>query len=279
MVGLLTMTGGASLVGVWVYRRWGDQKQVRRVRKVEPIWWQTAWQRVQDWVQPASQPVAAPNPPRPGVTRAADQPVATLRPQADHDATIGHGLCTAALALAVTTTGRLLYPPGQVVGLPLLVYMGIPAAQQAYDQLVEEGRPGRALVETGVLVVCLVGGYFWVGSLGFSLYYAGRRLLTEQEQSAVVHPSEWVASPMTHLRKEGAVCAVPTATLQPGDQVILQSGEMAPVDGLITEGVVWLRPHALSSTASGLRKSVGDRVAAMDLVLVGRICARVLPAA
>ncbi|MEZ4860202.1 MAG: hypothetical protein R3C14_02795 [Caldilineaceae bacterium] len=60
-----------------------------------------------------------------------------------------------------------------------------------------------------------------------------------------------------------------TATLQPGDQVILQSGEVAPVDGLITEGVAWLRNQAGAATVCGLHKTVGDRVAATDLVLVG----------
>lgn len=90
------------------------------------------------------------------------------------------------------------------------------------------------------------------------------------------HPSV-VIPPMTaHLWQVDTVCTVPTTTLQPGDQVLLKSGEMMPVDGLIIEGVAWVRPQALSATACGLRKSVGSRVMATDIVMVGRICVQVL---
>lgn len=92
-------------------------------------------------------------------------------------------------------------------------------------------------------------------------------------------PPIGVAPPMTaHLWQGDAVRTVPTITLQPGDQVLLKSGEMMPVDGLIIEGVARVQPQALSATASGLRKSVGSRVMATDIVMVGRICVQVLPA-
>ena len=196
---------------------------------------------------------------------------------ADHPATIRYGLRTSTLALAVTTTGRLCFPPLQVAGLPLLIYMGIPSAQQAYGQLAEEERMGRALAETVVLAVCLASGYYWVGSLGFWLYYGSRALLAEKQQSQDAHQHQAGSVPTTTQRwQDGAACGVPTASLQPGDQVILHSGEVAPVDGLITEGVAWLRSQALSS-ACDLRKGVGDKVTATDLVLVGQIFVRVLP--
>jgi cation transport ATPase len=163
-----------------------------------------------------------------------------------------------------------------LAGLPLLVYLGIPSAQQAYAQLRVDGRPSRALAETVALAVCLAGGYYGVGALGFWLYYGGQRWwATQRPDENTRHPQRW-APTTTHLWQAGAVCAVPTATLQPGDQVLLHSGELAPVDGLITEGVAWLRPQALLPATTGLRKGVGDRVAATDLVLVGRICVRVL---
>lgn len=279
MLGLLTMTGSASLVGVWVYRRWGDKTQLRREQGAEQTWWQAAWQRVQERVRPSRQPVASRNPPTPVTDPVADLPFAASHQTADPHATIRYGLRTSTLALAVTTTGWLVFPPLQVAGLPLLVYMGIPAAQQAYDQLEDEGRPSRALAETVVLAVCLVGGYYWVGALGFWLYYGSRTLLAEKLQGEDARPLEWLAPTTTHQWKDGAACAVPTASLQPGDQVILHSGEMMPVDGLITEGVAWLRSQALLPAACGLRKGVGDRVAATDLVLVGRIWVRVLPTA
>lgn len=279
MVGLLTITGSASLVSVWVYRRWGDKEPLRREQGAGPAWWQATWQRVQDRVWQPRHPVTAPNPPTLMPVSVADQPFAPLHQPADHQATVHYGLRTSTLALAVTTTGWLVYPSLQIAGIPLLVYMGIPSAQQAYDQLGEEGRPSRALAETVVLVVCLASGYYWLGSLGFWLYYGSRSLLVENQPNEDTQRPEWLASTTMHLWQDGAACAVPAASLQPGDQVILHSGEMAPVDGLIVAGVAWLRPQALSSSACGLRKGVGDRIMATDIVLIGQICVRVIPAA
>jgi cation transport ATPase len=278
MVGLLTMTGSASLVGVWAYRRWGNKKQVRQEPGARPAWWQAAWQRVQGRVWQSSPPVTPHNPPAPSEP-IFDRPFMTPEQTVDSYATIRYGLHTSTLALGVTTVGRIFFPPLQVAGLPLLVYMGVPAAQLAYGQLRDEGRPSRALAETVVLAVCLASGSYWVGSLGFWLYYGGRALLAEKQQGAEIQRPAWLAPTTAHLWKDGVAYAVPTATLEPGDQVFLHSGEMAPVDGLITEGVAWLRPQALSSTVCGLHKGVGDRVTAADIVLVGQICVRVAPLA
>ena len=279
MVGLLAMTGSASLVSVWAYRRWVDKKQVRREPGARPAWWQAAWHRVQDKVWQPSPPATLHNPPAPPPEPIVDRSFMTPEQTADIRATIRYGLHTSTLALGVTTVGRIFFPPLQVAGLPLLVYMGVPAAQQAYGPLRDEGRPSRALAETVVLAVCLASGSYWVGSLGFWLYYGSRALLAEKQQGEEIQHPAWLAPTTAHLWKDGVACAVPTATLEPGDQVFLHSGEMAPVDGLITEGAAWLRHQALSSTACGLHKGVGDRVTAADIVLVGQICVRVAPAA
>lgn len=156
---------------------------------------------------------------------------------------------------------------------------GHPPAQVAYDQLWVNGRPSRALAETVVLAVCLTSGYYLVGSLGSWLYYGSRTLLANQQQSAEPQQLAWLAPTTAHLWQNGTACVVATTTLQPGDQVILQSGEQAPVDGLITKGVAWLRSQASFSTACGQREAIGDRVAAADLVLVGRICVQMLATA
>lgn len=280
MVGLLGLTGGASLVSVWVYRRWENKTKSPGEHGKTPAWWQTFWPRRQGEVLPPQPGILRHKPSVPMTAPGVDLPFTTPRQTTGHHATLNYGLRTATLALAVTTVGRLCYPPLQVAGLPLLVYMGIPAAQEAYEQLRREERPGRALAETVVLAVCLAGGHYWAGALGFSLYYGSRARLTEKQQShaTLQHPA-WLAPTTTHRWHDGAACVVATASLQPGDLVILHSGEVAPVDGLITKGVAWLRPQALSATACGVRKGVGDKVAARDLVLVGEIYVQVLPSA
>lgn len=273
MVGLLTMTGGASLAGLWVYRRVKEQRGEER-------WWHAPQQTLQTTLRQVRRRFMARNP----VTSLRPPMAATLAPAAAQAldlqvTTINYGLRTSTLALGATTVGWLISPPLQVVGLPLLVYMGIPAAQAAYEQLWLDGRPNRSLAETVILVVGLARGYYWISALGFCCYYGVRHWRLKPPQDAALETVAPVASIMAHCRQEDAVYAVPLATLQPGAQVILQSGEVAPVDGLIVEGVAWMRQQGALVPAAGLRKAVGDRVMAADLVLVGRICVRTIPVA
>jgi cation transport ATPase len=268
MVDLLALTGGASLAGVWVYRRWRNQD-------AKPGWWQASWQTIQETMHQAHQRLTLRTKPSPMAPLADALTLAAQSP--DHPtASITYGLRTSALALGATTVGWLIAPPLCLAGLPLLVYMGVPAAQRAYAQLWVNGRPTWALAETVVLVICLAGGYYWVSALGFLFYYSSRRWWVAQAQDEAPPVAAWLAPTIAHCRKAGAICAVPTAALHPGDQVMLCSGEMAPVDGLIIEGVGLLQPPLLPPTGCALRKSVGDRVNTRDIVLVGQLCVQVL---
>ena len=276
MVTLLTLTSGASLAGVLVYWRLGNNKARQAVSQPQgQSWWKTSWQTTQatlgrgrrrfTWRNRHPQPksVLAAQPRRFG--------------QNQDDATVAYGLHASVIALGVTTAGKLLFPPLEVAGVPLLLIMGIPSAQTAYDQLWVDGRPSRALAETIALAVCLAGGYYWVGALGFWLYHGGRSLLTAP-QGEMHQPPVDLMPTTAQLWQDGTAQTVALAALQPGDHVLVQSGEMVPVAGLIIEGLGWLRPATLP-TIVGLQKGVGDQVAATDIVLVGRLCVRVLPMA
>lgn len=279
MVGRSVMADDASLAGVWVYRHWEDKQESHQKHGADRSWWRPAWSHVRNGVQKFIHPGSTRHPATPESRPVAGLPFALLSPNASQSENNEYQLHTATLALAVTTVGHTIFPPLRVAGLPLLVYMGIPSAKQAYDQLADEGRAGRALAETVALAVSLVSGHYWAGAFGFWLYHGSRRLMTEKRQMTEVQRSEWQPPTTAHLRKDGADYAVPTADLQPGDQVILHSGDLAPADGVITEGVAWLQRYALPPPTPGLHKGVGDKVTAKDLVLVGSICVRVLPTA
>lgn len=271
MVSLLTLTGGASLASILMYQG------VRR-KKGASAWWKTSWETVRQALTLPRSQVAQPQG-QPITTLAAELTVTDVAPA--HDPASPYAFRTAALAFGVSAIGGLISPPLQVAGMPLLVFMGLPAAQAAYTQVELDGRPTRSLVETVALVVCLSSGYYTFGALGFCLYHGGRYYLAAQqphtvEQRRSAPPSDWVAPSTSHLWREGITCTMATATLQPGDHILLQSGEIAPIRGLITEGEAWLQPQALSATACALHKRAGDLVNIQDLVVVGRICVRVL---
>lgn len=182
------------------------------------------------------------------------------------------------LSLGLASTGLLFFPPLRYASVPVLLYMGIPAAQNAYDILADEGRLSKSLTETIALAVCLAGGFYWIGSLGFTLYYLGQ---TVHQREQWYNSAERRGCPLPQtaqlLRADGDT-TVAVDDLQIGDVIVIQSGEITPANGLITDGMAWLKSPILMGTSAETLKKTGDMVSATEIVLVGRICVQVRPA-
>lgn len=185
-------------------------------------------------------------------------------------------LRTSSISLGITTVGLIFFKPLRYASIPTLIYMGIPSAQDAYDHLHDAKRVNIALAETIILAVCLASGYYWIGSLGFFVYYLSLSIYHKQQPEALPNQANWQLPQTTCLLKGTEEIKVSTTTLQCGDRVLVQTSEMIPTDGVIMQGSAWLKSPVLGQTMPEVYKCIGDRVAAADVVLVGRICVQVL---
>ena len=263
MVGILTVTGGALATGFGIYRHFTNKARAPKQQPARRSVRQTWRSFKQD-----SQPHDAP-----GVTQH-KQVELVVQTSATKDA-LHYGLRTSSISLGLAATGLLFFAPLRYASIPMLIYMGVPPAQDAYEVLLVEGRPSTALAETVVLGVCLAGGFYFIGSLGFGLYYLGRTLYHNWLQVIKSDQDVWQSPQLACLYKDAQEVVVPTATLQRGDQIIVHSSEMVPADGTIIEGAAWLKSAALMHDDLEVLKRVGDRVSTADIVVVGQLCIRV----
>jgi len=77
------------------------------------------------------------------------------------------------------------------------------------------------------------------------------------------------------LEKDGVEIEVDFTSIQVGDIVIVNAGEIIPVDGLIQEGLATIDQHILTGESQPVEKASGDKVFAATLLLSGRIRIRV----
>ena len=56
-----------------------------------------------------------------------------------------------------------------------------------------------------------------------------------------------------------------------GDIVVVHTGEMVPVDGIIVEGLAMIDQHALTGELAPVEKGVGDRVFASTVMVAGKV--------
>ena len=59
--------------------------------------------------------------------------------------------------------------------------------------------------------------------------------------------------------------------LQAGDVIVVNTGEVVPVDGFIKEGMAMIDQHALTGESTPAEKGIGDRVFASTVMVAGKV--------
>jgi Cu2+-exporting ATPase len=60
-------------------------------------------------------------------------------------------------------------------------------------------------------------------------------------------------------------------TLQQGDVIVVNTGEVVPVDGVVVEGMAVIDQHALTGESTPAEKGVGDKVFASTVMVAGKV--------
>lgn len=188
-------------------------------------------------------------------------------------ATTPQELTLTAVSLGLATTGALIFPATQIVCLPLLLYLGMTPLRTVYAALREQEDAPLALAETVILAICLLRQAYLAGALSYGCYVIAKAWLqqaTDPPMAAVAwQPPTWAWVQPGAVEQPKAV-----ADLQSGERVVVHTGEMVPVAGVVTDGVAWVKCRG----AGGIKVEVGSQVEAMTIVQVGCIGLTVHPA-
>lgn len=267
MVELVVLTSGVLAAGVGIYRY--VTQNVRTLHPASVVVESPSVHSISAWETPAQAAQMRTDP-------AAERDTSNVIPRTvEMKKELQRGFNSSSVSLGLASTGLLFFAPLQYATIPALIYMGTPSARRAYELLYQQGRPSRALVETAVLAVCLGGGWYLAGSLGFWLYYL-RRIAQHNDRSTSKECTEsWALPHSVRLVKGVEERLVPIDTLRFGDQVLVETSEVVPVDGVIVHGAAWVQPAGAMGASTYCLKRAGERVIAADVVIAGRITLRV----
>lgn len=169
---------------------------------------------------------------------------------------------------------------GLITGLPLAwisvvigLYISWPMYQLAYHVLVREHRISVNHLFMIYLVGMWLGGYYVAGSAGVILFaIAGKMAMMCEDNARVGLVNIFGQQPRTAwLLVDGVETEVPVEQLQAGDVVVLDVGQVIPVDGLIIKGTATIDQHMLTGESQPAEKGIGDVALAATIVLAGRI--------
>ncbi|MFZ4664747.1 MAG: heavy metal translocating P-type ATPase, partial [Caldilineaceae bacterium] len=186
-------------------------------------------------------------------------------------------LTLAVSSLGLAVVGTVFYPPVTLLCLPALLYMAIPLFKNAGQVLWQERRLRMAVVDAVCVGGVLLTGNFVAAGLSTSLLWFSKKLLLKAEDRSRKNLINiFTQQPRSvWLWKEGIEVEVPFETIQVGDTIVVQAGELVPVDGVISVGHVSIDQRILTGEAQPVEKEPGDQVLASTVVLSGKIYVQV----
>ncbi|MCX7096479.1 MAG: heavy metal translocating P-type ATPase [Methylococcales bacterium] len=185
-------------------------------------------------------------------------------------------MISSSAALALATTGALIYPPLGLLSVPLLVYSSQDIHKRTF-KLAKDGKVGtESLISITLLGAVVIHRFFIASLICLAVRYANRLTSRITEESRA-HLSSMFEQQMdtVWVLVDTVETQIPFEQLKVDDTVIVQSGEMIPADGTVIDGMARVDQHILTGEANPVEREVGDGVFASTVVLSGKIYIRV----
>lgn len=196
-------------------------------------------------------------------------PADTVAPQECDETDLNVPLCAASVPLAAVA--QFAVPALWPISAGLLACTAIPSFKGAYQSVVKEKRLGGHVLDSIVVAGCLATGAIFAGSVACLCLGLGRRLSrTTQDNSQKMLLSAFGKLPrFARLSRDGAEIETPIGKLNSRDIIVVKTGDVMPIDGVVREGTALLNEHALTGNTKPTLKTIGDRVFASTLLISG----------
>ncbi len=180
-------------------------------------------------------------------------------------------ICTASLPLAAVA--QFAFPPLLPVAAVVFGYTSIRTFKEAYDVLFKEKRLGVDVLDAIVVVGCLGTMSIFPGAVLCWCLSFGRVLVkrTEDNSKKLLLNAFGKQPRYVWLYRDGVEVQVSLDKLHKGDIIVVNTGEVVPVDGHVVEGMAMIDQHALTGESTPAEKGVGDRVFASTVMVAGKV--------
>ena len=178
--------------------------------------------------------------------------------------------------MGLSLAGSWLYAPLLPLAGIATLYIVTPVFKKLLQNL-KKGRVTTELIEIVSVVGLLATGYFFLATfITFTSLLCQKLLMrTEQHSHKQLINSFSQKQQTVWVIRESTEVETALDTVQLEDIVVVNAGEIIPVDGMITEGFANIDQHSLTGESKPTEKEAGEKVFALTLVLTGRILIKV----
>lgn len=176
------------------------------------------------------------------------------------------------VAFGTSTLAIFTVPALNLISIPCIIYCTYSFIEEGY-RLVIEGRLDYRVLWAVTIPVALLGGFIWSSAFGVLFGTVSFYLVARTENRTKRSISDLFGGQVrtVWLLVDGVEVETPIEQVQTGDIVVVQAGQMIPVDGSIATGLASVDQHMLTGESQPVEKNVGDEVLASTVVLTGKI--------
>lgn len=160
-----------------------------------------------------------------------------------------------------------------LISLGTYIYTMIPNMKDVEKAIVKERKVNvDVLFFVGDVLALSINNYF-AAALGAWIMISGKisvKKAKDDSNKIITNIFEQLPQKVWIVRG-GVEVEIPLEEVNIDDIVVLNTGEVIPVDGVITEGMATIDQHALTGEARPTEKEVGDVVFASTVIITGRI--------
>ncbi len=186
-----------------------------------------------------------------------------------------HYLKTSTASLVLSPIS-IFIPSLNLLNLGVIIYSSLPILRLAGNS-VKEKKFRNDVLNALIVVGCLATGNFFVASLAVLIFHLGSKIVAKIRKHSEKMLADVFEQPggKVWISKDGLEIETSLESLGINDIVIVSTGEVIPVDGVITEGMAMIDQQSLTGESIPAEKEAGDRVFASTLIVRGRICIKV----
>ncbi len=188
-----------------------------------------------------------------------------------------HYIKVSGAAMGVAVVGEFLFPPLVVVSIPLNLYTAFPVFEVTFKNLLVERKVRASAIDSIAIAGALITHYYVAAAFANQIYFLAQKLLIETEDNSKQQIINiFGKQPRTvWLLQNGVEVEIPFENLNKDDVIVINTGEVVPIDGWIIAGSASVDQHMLTGESQPVEKSVDDQVFAATVLIGGKIQVRV----
>jgi len=187
-----------------------------------------------------------------------------------------HYLKISAASIGLATIGNISLPL-HLLSVATISYTSLPIFKQAEKSLIEEGKIGHDMLISVLTALALYTAQGFALSVGVLFYHMSRQILAKtQDHSKKVLTNLFDQQPnQVWVLKNKIEVEVPLESVSVNDIVVVNTGEVVPIDGVIIEGNAMIDQHTLTGESQPAEKGIGEKVFAATSVVSGKLKVKV----